>query len=275
MRIFHISDLHFGKIAHPAIVEALLGEIAEIRPTLVAISGDLTQRARRREFSPAVEMINAIEYPVIVVPGNHDVYPWWKPVGRMINPLARFKRHITEDLCPTFEIEGLSVLGINSAHGRTIKGGKITEEVHRKVRDHFSAVEDGVFKVMVLHHHLTKIQALGSHDVARNAKRTLAEAGRQSVDLILCGHLHISHIEPIEIAPAGHNIVIASAGTATSNRGRESNRDTNFYNLIEIEEDQFRIEERKFNLESLQFVVENGGTFIRESARKKQSGSIS
>jgi 3',5'-cyclic AMP phosphodiesterase CpdA len=273
MRLIHVSDVHFGKIAHPAIVESLLAEIAEIRPTLVAISGDLTQRARTREFKPAVEMIEAIKQPVLVVPGNHDVYPWWKPVGRMINPLARFKRHISSDLCPTYEEDGLSVLGINTAHGRTIKGGKITETVHKRVRDHFSTVDDGVFKVMVLHHHLTKIQALGSHDVARNAKRTLAEAGRQKVDLILCGHLHISHIEPIEIAPAGHKIVIASAGTATSNRGRESNRDTNFYNLIEISDEEFKIEERKFDLESHQFVVENGGTFTRENVRRERSRS--
>jgi 3',5'-cyclic AMP phosphodiesterase CpdA len=264
MQVIHISDLHFGKIAHPAVVDALLTEIAAVKPALVAISGDLTQRARTREYRAAREMIDAIREPVLVVPGNHDVYPWWKPVGRLFSPLVRFRRFITSNLCPTFEEDGLSVLGLNTAHGRTIKGGKITDDMHRRVREHFSSVDRRAFKVLVLHHHLTKIQALGSHDIARNAKRTLAEAGRMRVDLVLCGHLHVSHIEPIEIAPAGHNIVIASAGTATSSRGRDSNRDTNFYNLVEISSDHFRIEERKFDLETKTFVVENEGVYPRQ-----------
>lgn len=263
MKIIHISDIHFGKIAHPGIVEALLEEIADEKPNLVAVSGDLTQRARPREFRAAQRMLKGIRQPVIVVPGNHDVYPWWHPVARLFDPLARFRRFITDDLCPTFEMEGLSVLGLNTAHGRTIKGGKINEAVHQRVREHFQMVDRSAFRVIVLHHHLTKIQSLGPHDIARNARRTLAEAGRMCVDLVLCGHLHVSHIEPVEIAPAGHRIVIASAGTATSNRGRYSNRDTNFYNLIEIADDHFRIEERKFELDTKRFSVANQGEYPR------------
>lgn len=270
MKIIHVSDVHFGKIAHPAIVNALIDEISHEKPDVVAFSGDLTQRARSREFRAAREMLDAIEAPLVVVPGNHDVYPWWRPVGRIFNPLSRWKRWIGDDLCPKFEMEGLSVLGLNSAHGRTIKGGKIDDVMHHQVREHFQNAPGGAFKVMVLHHHLTKIQALGPHDVARNARRTLAEAGRMCVDLVLCGHLHISHIEPIEIAPAGHRIVIASAGTATSNRGRESNRDTNFYNLIEVEEESFRIEERKFDLERLRFTVDASGEYQRAKVALKQ-----
>ena len=57
------------------------------------------------------------------MPGNHDVYAWWRPFHRVFRPLSRYRRHITDDLTPTFRQDGLAVLGINSAHGRTIKGG--------------------------------------------------------------------------------------------------------------------------------------------------------
>ena len=44
-RIAHLSDLHFGAEI-PDVVAALVEDVARAKPDLVAISGDLTQRAR-------------------------------------------------------------------------------------------------------------------------------------------------------------------------------------------------------------------------------------
>ena len=49
--IAHISDLHFGA-AVPVIAEALLAELRAKSPSLIVVSGDLTQRARRSQFKP-------------------------------------------------------------------------------------------------------------------------------------------------------------------------------------------------------------------------------
>ena len=263
MRIAHISDLHFGKITNPSIVEHLVEEVNTFDVDLVAISGDLTQRARPEQFGKAVDMIDRMAPPVLVVPGNHDVYAWWRPVKRITNPLGRFERYITDEPRPTFEKGGVSVLGINSAHGRTIKGGRIGSDERQAISEYFGPRKDDVCKVLVLHHHLTKIQALGPHDVARKAQRTLQRASEVGVDLILCGHLHISHIEPLKVVPEAHRIVIASAGTATSSRGRRSNRKTNFYNLIDIDTEGFVIEERRYNTESLDFETARHTSFER------------
>ncbi|MEF8816677.1 MAG: metallophosphoesterase, partial [Salinibacter sp.] len=73
MTIAHISDLHFGRIAHPGIVEALVDEINEGLPDLVAVSGDLTQRARAPEYEAACDLLDALKAPTLVVAGNHDV----------------------------------------------------------------------------------------------------------------------------------------------------------------------------------------------------------
>ena len=43
--VAHLSDLHFGA-EEPAAAAALLDDLARLRPSLVVVSGDLTQRAR-------------------------------------------------------------------------------------------------------------------------------------------------------------------------------------------------------------------------------------
>lgn len=266
MTIAHLSDLHFGRIAHAGIVEALVAEVNAAPVDLVAISGDLTQRARPDEFTPAAAMIEQFEAPVLVVPGNHDVYPWWRPIARLRHPLCRYRQYITDDLTPCFDQNGVAVLGISTAHGRTVKGGRITAEDLDGIQSYFDSVSGCAFKVLVIHHHLTKVRALGRHDIARHAQKALDTAAGAGVDLILCGHLHISHIEPVEIVPGERRIVVASAGTATSNRGRKSNRETNFYNLIDIEDDVFRIEERIFEPSVRRFETESTTTFERQMA---------
>jgi len=245
-RIAHISDVHFGRIAHPEIVERLVQDVNAAAVDLVVVSGDLTQRAFPHQFNAARALLDSFTAPYLVVPGNHDVYAWWRPVMRLARPLRRYRKYISPDLMPRFEQEGLAVLGLNSAFGPTVKGGRIGKRGRMAIREFFGAQRDDVFKVLVVHHHLTKIHALGRHDVARNAKQALETITEMGVDLLLCGHLHISHIEPLEIVPARHRLVIASAGTATSSRGRKSNKNTNFYNLITIEANAFSIEERTF-----------------------------
>lgn len=266
MRIAHLSDLHFGRIAHDGIVDALVSEVNREALDLVVLSGDLTQRARHHEFEQARALLRALEPPLLVVPGNHDVYPWWRPVRRLSTPLHRYRRYVTDDLTPTFEAEGIAVMGISTAHGFTIKGGRVRARDRRALRQYFGSTPDGAFKILVLHHHLTELRSLGPHDVAQRARRTLDAAAEEGVDLILCGHLHISHIEPLTIIPGDHRIVVASAGTATSNRWRSPRGPTNFYNLITVEDTAFRIEERRYVAEEEHFVPDSTIRFNRISS---------
>jgi 3',5'-cyclic AMP phosphodiesterase CpdA len=52
--LVHLSDLHFGR-TDPEVVAALAASVEEARPDLIAVSGDLTQRARARQFEEARE----------------------------------------------------------------------------------------------------------------------------------------------------------------------------------------------------------------------------
>ena len=272
-RLAHLSDIHFGKIAHPRVVDRLVDEVNASAIDLVVVSGDLTQRARRHEFRAARQMIDAFDPPVVVVPGNHDVRAWWhNPFDRLWRSSKRFRAFVTPDLTPTFSADGLAVFGLNSAHGWTIKGGRIRPEDVHAMEAFFARQPAGAFRVLTLHHHLLRLTDLGDHDVSRGARRALEAAHRSRVDLVLCGHLHTSHVAHVELAPTpgggvpGHPLVVASAGTATSSRGRGSDRDVNYYNWVTVEDDAFTVQERRFDPETERFAPVRDSSFERDRA---------
>ena len=267
-RLAHLSDIHFGKIADEAVVPTLVAEVNAAAMDLVVISGDLTQRARTSEYEAARAMIDAFEAPVLVVPGNHDVRAWWHdPIERIFRSASRFRRFIGDETTPQFVGEGLAVFGLNSAHGLTIKGGKIRARHLDRMQAFFAKQAADTFRVVVVHHHLAHLSALGRHDVARGAQKALRLAGASEVDLILCGHLHRSYVGHVEIdVEIGHRIVIASAGTATSSRGRGDDRHVNFYNHVHVWADHFAVEERRFEPEERRFVPERSTRFERQGA---------
>jgi 3',5'-cyclic AMP phosphodiesterase CpdA len=53
VRILHVSDLHFGRPVDSALIEAIEEHIAHDAYDVVAVSGDLSQRARAGEFQRA------------------------------------------------------------------------------------------------------------------------------------------------------------------------------------------------------------------------------
>ena len=99
--------------------------------------------------------------------------------------------------------------------------------------------------------------------MARQARRTLDTAAEQGVHLILCGHLHVSHIEPLKVIPGDQRMVVASAGTATSNRWRASFRRTNVYNVVTVADAAFQIEERRYQADAARFVRDRRTRFER------------
>src|SRR6188474_1283976 len=118
--IVHLSDLHFGRLDE-RIIPPLLDQIDRLAPDLVAISGDLTQRARRRQFEHARAFLNRMPYPRLVVPGNHDV-PLFNLAARLLDPFGGYRRHISPDLEPAHIDREMAVVGLNSARALTTGG---------------------------------------------------------------------------------------------------------------------------------------------------------
>ena len=235
-RLVHLSDLHFG--AHDEnLVEAVEHSIDVIKPHLVVISGDFTQRARTEQFKDACRFLEELRdkgHEVLGVPGNHDV-PLYDVLRRFLSPLTRYRRFIDETLCPFIELPGVAVLGINTARSLTFKDGRINKEQVEFIRDTFSRTHPDAVRVLVTHHPLFAIpvgetveRAIGGQELALDA---IEEAG---VDLLLAGHAHhaATHHASDLVTRAGGALVV-QAGTATSTRVREQEQS---FNTIDIEE---------------------------------------
>jgi 3',5'-cyclic AMP phosphodiesterase CpdA len=223
--IAHLSDVHFG--AHDEkIVAATEAWLLEHRPDLVIISGDFTQRARVEQYKLASAYLNRLKadgFKVLAIPGNHDV-PLYDIARRFAAPLERYKRYITNDLCPWYEDEHLAVLGINTARSLTIKDGRINREQMKTIRERFRDVAAHKTRILVTHHPLFAMpigeggeltEAVGRHE---DAVKALCAAG---VHIALAGHFHRTYAEAARkmVENAGPALVI-QAGTATSVRLR-------------------------------------------------------
>ena len=231
-RLLHLSDLHFG--AHDeTLVEAVEAKIDRLRPDLIIVSGDFTQRARTEQFTEACHFLEKLRESgreVLGVPGNHDV-PLYDVLRRFLSPLTRYRRFIDETLCPFIELPGVAVLGINTARSLTFKDGRISEEQVEFIRETFSRTDPNAVRVLVTHHPLLAVpvgegveRAVGRQELALDA---VEKAG---VDLLLAGHAH--HAATLEdlVTRAGGALVV-QAGTATSTRVREQEQS---FNTIDI-----------------------------------------
>tara|TARA_R110002033_G_scaffold34779_4_gene72654 strand:+ start:15424 stop:16299 length:876 start_codon:yes stop_codon:yes gene_type:complete len=258
-RIAHLSDIHFGA-NDPDIVAATIDWLKEKQPDLVIISGDLTQRAREKQFRDAANYLGALRdngHRLLVVPGNHDV-PLYDVIRRFASPLGRYKRHIAQDLCPWMETDEAAILGINTARSLTIKDGRINEEQMQLIRQRFNGVAASKTRILVTHHPLFELpigqgnelsEAVGRH---KDALQAIIDAG---VHVTLAGHFHRTYAEAARkmVAEAGPTLVI-QAGTATSTRLR--NQEPQSFNWLHVEQG---------NEMELQVIVWNGEEFERAS----------
>jgi 3',5'-cyclic AMP phosphodiesterase CpdA len=229
--LFHCSDLHFGHPAVPEQYEAIEALIQERKYDVVAISGDVSQRARAGEFQRAREFIRQAEKVshTIVVPGNHDVAWWAAPLG-FGDPrkmLANYRAYISEDLEPVLRVSGATFVGLNTSQGvsrhtltwnvRDISIiGYLTRGQVERAKAEFERSRADDARVVVMHHNPVKGELSQRHGL-KNTQRILGAFAEMGVDLVLCGHDHQEAVHFIEHTKRG--TIISTSGTI-SNRSR-------------------------------------------------------
>ena len=227
-RLVHLSDLHFGR-ERPDLIAPLLGAIEALAPDLVAVSGDLTQRARDREFRAARAFLDALPGAPLVVPGNHDV-PLHLPARRLLAPWRGWRRWIGGDLEPVHEDDEMTVVGVNSVDPLSWQTGRLSGRRLARACDRLGAGADPRVRVVVVHHPLVHPEGSDKRPIpgAAKALRRLSGCG---MDLILSGHLHAWHAEPFAEQERDGAAIQVHAGTSLSTRVRGEPND---FNVIEL-----------------------------------------
>jgi 3',5'-cyclic AMP phosphodiesterase CpdA len=241
--IAHLSDLHFGTVI-PEVAEALVADLKSLEPSLVIISGDLTQRARRGQFNDARTYLRRLPQPQLVIPGNHDV-PLFDIVRRFLSPLERYREYISAELDPEFSDEELFVVGLNTARSFTWQSGRISEAQVQLLAK--KLVRAGArLKIVVTHHPFIPPFPGSGIDLVGRAALAIPIMAAGEVDVLLSGHLHQGYAGDIRAhyPLARRSIIAVQAGTATSGRTRN---EANAYNLITTEPNRIMITVRAWN----------------------------
>lgn len=248
-RLAHISDVHLGAVpdlrlrdyASKRIVgytnwrrnragamtadtlDRLVADLRAQAPDHIAVTGDLTNIAMREEFENARRWLEELGPPVHVtaIPGNHDAYvprahhrfrklwaPWMvsddsEHVGNALFPFMRRKGHV-------------ALIGVSSAvasapfmaTGRV--GGHQTARLTALLRE---AQEEGLFRVILIHHPPKLIDPRSTWRKLTDGKRFRAAVERFGAELILHGHEHVRMMTAIKGAKGVVPVVGVPAGS--------------------------------------------------------------
>lgn len=261
--VIHLSDLHFGR-TDPDIIEPLIAQIHELRPDLVVVSGDLTQRARSAQFKQARRFLDALPRPQLAVPGNHDV-PLFNLAARLLQPLRKYRRHIGEDLQPVYLDDEMVVVGINTARSLTIKDGRVNDRQIEMARRQLAAAGDQLVKIIVTHHPFDLPPGPQHHDLVGKAVPAMRAFALCGADLLLAGHVHtssaVSSAGRYDIP--GYSALVVQAGTATSTRGRG---ETNSFNVLQVEAHQIAVHRLGWEPERKSFALAASQTFAQRGS---------
>lgn len=234
--VLHCSDLHFGHPAVPQQYEAIEALIQQGHYGVVAISGDVSQRARAGEFQRAREFIRQAQKvsQTIVVPGNHDVAWWFAPLGLgdRTRLYRKYMMYVEQNLEPVLRVPGATFVGLNTSHGITrhtltwnMRDLSIIGHVRPKQVEHaraeFERSPASDVRVIVMHHNPVKGE-LSQRYGLKDTRQLLSAFTDMGVSLVLCGHDHQEAVHYVEHTQGGTIVSISGTISDRSRGGRPS-----------------------------------------------------
>ena len=190
IRLFHVSDVHFGREDKAAVAwfDAL---VAAEQPDAVVMTGDLTMRARPAEFAAGLDWLQSLGRPVTLEVGNHDL-PYWNFIDRLFRPYHRY--HAIERIIERpLDLPGVTIVPLKTTSRAQWRLNWSKGYVRRTALARTLALVEAAPKdrliLVAAHHPLIEPHTKASAQTHRGAEAiaALAQAG---VDAVLTGHVH-------------------------------------------------------------------------------------
>ncbi|MGB3225609.1 MAG: metallophosphoesterase [Desulforhopalus sp.] len=254
----HISDLHFGR-ENPHLIKGLFENLEVIDPQLIVVSGDLTQRARRSEFLAARSFLDSLQWPFIVIAGNHDISAD-NLAERFLHPWRKWHLYIGSALEPVVRGEDHIAIGINTARksGYSLdwSRGRINLRQIQTVAEHLAGENEEKLRVIVAHHPFWIPEKYSHRRIVGRRDIALEKLKKAGADLILSGHIHLAYTHVL------NGLIISHAGTTISSRLEEDY--PNSFKIIRGDRQRLFVETREWE----------GGAFVRseEQVFKRSQG---
>jgi len=237
--VLHASDFQCGKPFVPRAAEALVRLAAEIRPDVIVVSGDLTQRAKQREFEQARTLLDRLhDAPIVLTPGNHDV-PLYRIWERLFSPHRNWRRFAGPELDTVTRVDGAALVALDSsAPHRAVVSGRIDQSQVDFARDAFEQTDRSAYRVLVTHHHFVPVPDGQGGAPLPNSVSLAAAFAEMGVDIVLGGHVHQIHIRTSAALPGADHlraVPIVASGTTTSRRGRGAEEGANSLTVVRLD----------------------------------------
>ncbi len=219
--LLQISDTHFGT-EQPPVVEALVRLVHEQAPDLVVLSGDITQRARRKQFRAARAFVDRLGVVVtLAIPGNHDI-PLFNVAARLFYPYANYSREFGIELEPVFESDQLLVITLNTTRFYRHTDGEVSNEQIKRVATRLEQAAPTKLRVVVTHQPVAVTRAQDETNLLHGRMEAIRHWAQAGADIILGGHIHLPYVLALhqQVAELPRRLWAIQAGTAVSSRVR-------------------------------------------------------
>ncbi|TGX53971.1 metallophosphoesterase [Sphingomonas gei] len=210
-RLFHVSDVHFGREDREAI-DWFGRKVLEEQPDAVIMTGDLTMRARASEFAAAGKWLESLGRPVTVEVGNHDL-PYFNLWARFVTPYKRYQA-IERMIEKPLDVKGVSVVPLKTTARFQFRTNWSKGYVSTRSLQESLALVEAVPKddlIFVAAHHPLIEAGTKATSQTRRGRAALDALSTAGVHAVLTGHVH----DPFDVAHEveGRTVRLIGAGT--------------------------------------------------------------
>jgi len=219
--VLQMSDPHFGT-ERPMAVGALERLCGELKPDLLLITGDITQRARPVEFSRAKAFIEKLGVPArLIIPGNHDI-PLYAVTARLLHPYQRYERAFGPAQDSEFETDDLLVLALNTTRRYRHTNGEVSSAQIERTAQRLARAKPDQVRLVAVHQPVAVTKTTDVTNLLRGHAKAVRRWSEAGVDAVVGGHIHLPYVLPLHERRSDlpRPVWAVQAGTALSIRVR-------------------------------------------------------